>query len=424
MLGLVMTAGGARGAYQVGVLKRVAELPALRGRPCPFAIVAGASAGAINGSLLAAYGGRFSEATRALARIWSELCVDQVFRTDVTALARCAVSLGRDFVLGGLVGDTLTRGFFDTSPLEGLLKAALPPRGIEEGIRKGHLYAVAVAATSYHSGRSYTFIQGRRGHPVWTRSRRVVLPVTLNHRHILASGAIPVVFPPVRVQTPHGDLWFGDGGLRLVTPMSPAIRLGATHVFAVGIRCLRAAESLADEEAGAAASAGPDGTRLDCPPLAQICGVFMNAIFLDHLDADLDHLRRMNDLIDAQNGAALGASEPMRRVEPLVVSPTEDIALVAQRFEHRMPRAVRYALDGLGTPDAQSADLMSYLLFDSAYTRTLVDLGYRDASERIDEIESFLAASGALARTKRRGRAGVSATGRKVGKARVVPMRT
>jgi NTE family protein len=424
MLGLVMTAGGARGAYQVGVLKRVAEIPALRGRPSPFAIVAGASAGAINGSLLAAYAARFSDATRALARIWSDLCVDQVFRTDVTALAKCVASLGRDFVIGGLVGDTVTRGFFDTSPLEALLKAAMPPRGIEEGIRKGHLYAVAVAATSYHSGRSYTFVQGRRGHPVWTRSRRVVLPVTLTHRHILASGAIPVVFPPVCVRTSNGDLWFGDGGLRLVTPMSPAIRLGATHVFAVGIRCSRAAESLADEEASSAARMRPDGALLECPPLAQICGVFMNAIFLDHLDADLDHLRRMNDLLDAQhakplahggNGnAAKQVSEPMRRVEPLVVSPSEDIALVAQRFAHRMPRSVRYALDGLGTPDAQSADLMSYLLFDAAYTRTLVDLGYRDAADRIDEIEQFLESSGALAKAKRR---------RKPGKTRVVALR-
>jgi len=189
------------------------------------------------------------------------------------------------------------------------------------------------------------------------------------------------------------DLWFGDGGLRLVNPFSPAIRLGATRIFAVGIRSSRAAESLSRAELGAVEEGGgTPGVEIPCPPLSQICGVFMNAIFLDHLDADLDHLRRMNELIRAYHGGANGAepSEPMRQVEPLVVSPSEDLALVAQRFAHRMPRLVRHLMDGLGRPDAESADLLSYLLFDGAYTRTLVEIGYRDAEARIDEIEAFL----------------------------------
>jgi NTE family protein len=166
----------------------------------------------------------------------------------------------------------------------------------------------------------------------------------------------------------------------------------------VGVRSSRAADTLAREEAGSAAPTTEHGPSLPCPPLAQICGVFLNAIFLDHLDADLDHLRRMNDLVSAHRGSngSTPASEPMRRITPFALSPSEDLALVAQRFAHRMPRLLRYVLDGLGTPDAQSADLMSYLLFDAAYTRTLVDIGYSDAGERIDEIEAFLHASGAL----------------------------
>src|SRR5262249_5084724 len=199
--------------------------------------------------------------------------------------------------------------------------------------------------------------------------------------------------------------------LRLVTPFSPAIRLGATRVLAVGVRSQRAADTLSREELATAEETGAAGSVLPSPPLAQICGVFLNAIFLDHLDGDLDHLRRMNELILAYGGdlearrperaAAARVSEPMRLVTPLVVSPSEDLAMVAQRFAHRMPRLVRYLMDGLGTPDAQSADLMSYLLFDSAYTRALVDIGHRDASERIDEIEGFLRAGrAARARTK------------------------
>jgi NTE family protein len=404
MLGLVLTAGGARGAYQAGVLQRLAELPALQGRPSPFAIVSGASAGAINGAILAARSERFGEAASEVASVWSGLSASQVFRTDLPALAWRGAALARDFVLGGLLGHTVTHGLLDTSPLEALLAASFPRRGIAAAIARGDVYAVAVSATSYHSGRSFTFVQGRPGHPIWRKSRRVVLPVTLGHRHILASGAIPIVFPPVQIASAEGELWFGDGALRLTAPLSPAIRLGSTHLLAIGVRSMRAADALAREEA-AGSGAAP---RLACPPLSQVCGVFLNAIFLDHLDADLDHLLRMNELVAAHGSppaardveGAGAAPEPMRRVTPLVLSPSEDLALVAQRFAHRMPRLLRYVLDGLGTPDAQSADLMSYLLFDSAYTRTLVEIGYCDADARADEIESFLAESGSLDRRR------------------------
>jgi NTE family protein len=391
MLGLVLTAGGARGAYQAGVLARLGEVPALRGRPSPFAIIAGASAGAINGSLLAARGARFGEATRELARLWSNLRVEDVFASDLCSLMRSGASLASDFTLGALRGRTRTHGLLDTAPLGRLLERSLPRRGIADGIRRGRLYAVAVSATSYHSGRSFTFVQGRPGHPVWAKSRRLVLPVSLTSQHVMASAAIPIVFPPVRVSSQAGDLWFGDGGLRLVTPLSPAIRLGASRILSVGVRSSQAADALAREEAGAPASPGDGPPRLLCPPLAQVTGVFLNAIFLDHLDADLDHLARMNEIVAAgRRGAGAPASEPIRSVTPLAITPSEDFALVAQRFAHRMPRVVRFLLEGLGTPDAQSADVMSYLLFDASYTRTLVEIGRRDAEARLAEIEAFV----------------------------------
>jgi len=409
MLGLVLTAGGARGAYQAGVLKRIGEIPALRDRPSPFAIVTGASAGAINGTAVAGGDGTFHEVTAQLAALWSALRVEDVFRTDLVSLGWGATGLLRDMLLGGLLGHTVTQALFDTSPLRVFLRARLPLGGIADSIRRGHLYAVAVSATSYHSGRSFTFVQGRDGHPVWSKSRRVVLPVEITLDHVLASAAIPMVFPPVRVRSAAGDLYFGDGALRLVTPFSPAIRLGADRVLAVGVRSQRAAETLTREELATAEESGAADTILPSPPLAQICGVFLNAIFLDHLDADLDHLRRMNELIvaygDPQVRTPVPVTEPMRLVTPLVVSPSEDLAMIAQRFAHRMPRVVRWVLDGLGTPDAQSADLMSYLLFDAAYTRALVEIGHRDAGERIDEIEKFL----------RAGRAAVPRRARKSG---------
>ena len=397
MLGLVLTAGGARGAYQAGVLKRIGELPGFRRSPSPFRIIAGASAGAINGATLAAMSGDFYAATRKLALLWSDLRVPDVYRTDALSLSLNGMRILQDLMFGGFVGGAGVQSLLNATPLRAFLQERLPLGGIGESIRKGHLYALAVTATSYHSGKSFTFIQGQPGHPIWRKARRVALPAELTLNHILASAAIPIVFQPVRLRSAAGEFWFGDGGLRLVTPLSPAIRLGASKVFAVGIRCQRSADDLSQTEL---LGSGDGKPVMPQPPLSQICGVFLNAIFLDHLDTDLDHLKRMNELIlaHASNSTPTAApnggpapSEPMRIVESFVVNPSEDLAIVARHLSHRMPRLVRYLLEGLGKPDAQSADLMSYLLFDSRYTSALVDIGYRDAGARIDAIESFLA---------------------------------
>jgi NTE family protein len=310
-----------------------------------------------------------------------------VVLTDLATLTSTAVRLMLDLTLGGLVGAGRVHAFLDASPLRRFLQEAIPIEGVRDAIARGHLYALAVAATSYHSGRSYIFIEGAPGHPLWAKSRRVALPVEMTIDHVCASAAIPLVFPPVCLRVAGRDLYFGDGGLRLVNPLSPAIRLGASRVLAIGVRSPGAAAALSRAEvlAGVAAEGA-----IECPPLAQICGVFMNAVFLDHLDADLDHLRRMNELVRAHGEDVAPAAEPMRTVEPLMIAPSHDLAIVAKAFSHRMPVVLRYVLDGLGTPDAQSADLMSYLLFDGAYTRALVDIGYQDADARLDEIETFL----------------------------------
>jgi NTE family protein len=392
MIGLVLTAGGARGAYQAGVLKRLGELPAFADRPSPFPIVVGASAGAINGTMIGAGSSDFRGATRRLADLWANLRVHDVFRTDLLALGMGAARWLRDLSLGGVFGGGGGCSLLDATPLERFLEGHLRFEGIRHAIDDGHLFALAIAATSYHSGRSFIFVQGRPGHPVWMKSRRVVRPVELTLDHVRASAAIPIVFPPVSIRSAGTEVFFGDGGLRQVTPLSPAIRLGAQRLFAIGVRSQGAAARLSHAELGA------EGRRIAEPPLAQICGVFLNAIFLDHLDTDLDHLKRMNELILSYRGRADPAGdlaagevrEPMRIVEPFAIGPSEDLALVAERCAHRMPRLLRHVMDGLGTPDAQSADLMSYLLFDGSYTRALIDIGYRDAEAAIDEMEHFV----------------------------------
>ena len=393
MLGLVLTAGGARGAYQAGVLQRIGEIPRLREGTSPFKIVTGASAGAINGTFMAARSHDFGRGARDLTELWAKLHVQQVFRSDPISLAWGNMRWMWDLSLGGLIGGGNVHSLLDTAPMQKVLRDSLHLRGIDNAIERGDLFAAAVSATSYHSGRSFTFVQGRPGHPIWTRARRVTVCTKLRAEHVCASAAIPILFSPVRVRTSAaGECYFGDGALRLVAPLSPAIRLGASRILSVGVRCSSAAAALqqaetAIDEPGTARVAEPAE-----PPIAQICGVFLNALFLDHLDADLDHLNRMNELLEAGGipAGTSGASPGIRKVEPLTISPSSDLALVAAAFAHRMPRVFRYAMDGLGKPDAQSADLMSYLLFDSSYTRALLDIGYHDAGRRIDEIEQFL----------------------------------
>jgi NTE family protein len=387
--GLVLTAGGARGAYQAGVIKRISELPTLREGPSPFPIIAGASAGAINGAALAASNSNFSEGAAVLARLWSQLTFEHVFRTDATALARTGARLAVDMAFGGLIGGGRSDALVDSTPLRAFLGRHLNFDGIAESIAKGHLLAIAITATGYHSGKAFTFVQGVPGIPLWSKSRRVALATPLTLDHVRASSAIPIVFPPVALAAGTSVAYFGDGALRLTTPLSPAIRLGAERLFAIGVRCQESADSLLRSELSNDAELVAELQR---PPLAQICGVFLNAIFLDHLDADLDHLNRMNALVEHGHVVSTRKlSEPMRVVRPLAISPSADIAIIAKTLAHRLPRAIRYVMDGLGTPDAQSADLTSYLLFDRAFTSELIQLGYRDAAHRIDEIEDFLA---------------------------------
>jgi len=394
LIGLVLTAGGARGAYQAGVLKRISELPTLGDGPSPFRIVSGASAGAINGAAVAAFSSSFRAGATLLAKLWSQLSMSDVFRTDAAAMARTGSRIAMDMALGGLIGGGRMEALVDSTPLRGFLDRHLPLDRIAEAIRKGDLYALAVTATGYHSGKAFTFVQGQPGHPVWNKSRRVALRAEITLDHIRASSSIPLVFPPVPLNVGGGTAYFGDGALRQTTPLSPAIRLGAERLFAIGVRCSESADSLLRSEL----SSDPDlVAQLVRPPISQICGVFLNAIFLDHLDADLDHLKRMNALVSAYQSATVGRpssradiAEPMRVISPLAISPSADIAIIAKTLAHRMPRTIRYVMDGLGTPDAQSADLTSYLLFDKAFTSELIQLGYRDAAQRIDEIEEFL----------------------------------
>jgi NTE family protein len=381
-LGLVMTGGGARGAYQAGVLKRIGEIKRLQTHGNPFPIIGGSSAGAINGCAIAVGSDDFAVATKVLARVWSELSPSDIFRCDVLSQAQNSLTWIIDLSFGALLGGGNAHSLFDATPLGYFLSKHLHCERIPDNIKRGHLYALAISATNYNSGKSYLFIQGKKGHPMWNRSRRVTLATKITVEHICASAAIPLVFQPVRLKTERGTAFFGDGCVRLQQPLSPVIRLGAEKIFAIGVRC----ENLEHQKEPA--------DQKD-PSLAQIMGVLFNVMFLDHLATDIEHLERLNQLLGGGHISQTGMEgcEKMGPLATFLMTPSVDLSQLAEQHQRDMPYLIQYFVNSLGRDAAACADLMSYLLFTSKYTSALVEIGYNDASQRIDEIESFLYSS-------------------------------
>lgn len=379
ILGLVMTGGGARGAYQAGVLKRIGEIKRVRARGNPFPIIGAASAGAINGAALAAGSDDFALATAVTARLWAHLRPSDIFRTDVFAQAANSFAWIMDLSFGAIVGGGNAHSLIDARPLRHFLNTHLHCDRIDANIKRGHLYALAISATNYTSGKSYLFIQGKQGHPMWSRSRRVTLATAITVDHVCASAAIPLVFQPIKLETAQGTAFFGDGCMRLQQPLSPVIRLGANRVMAIGVRC----ENLEHQQ--------ESGDRAD-PSIAQVTGVLLNAMFLDHLTTDIEHLERLNQLLsDGRiSQSEIEGCEKMRPLRSLLITPSVNLSQLAQQHRRDMPYLIQYFISSLGRDAASCSDLMSYLLFTSKYTNALVEIGYKDAGQRIDEIEQFL----------------------------------
>jgi len=378
-VGLVMTGGGARGAYQAGVLKRVGEIKRVETQGNPFPVIGGASAGAVNGCALAVGCDQFPAVTHALADLWASLKPSDVFRCDLASQAHNSITWILDLSFGGFLGGGNARSLLDGRPLKHFLSRHLDCDRIQGNIKRGDLYAVAISATNFNSGKSYLFIQGAKGHPMWQRVRRVTVATKITIDHICASAAIPLIFEPVQLKIPRGSAFFGDGCARLQQPLSPVIRLGAEKIFAIGVRCENQQPL--------------DASELErSPSLAQVMGVLLNVIFLDHLATDLEHLERLNHLLE--NGQIVQHDvDPAERIRPLktlVITPSVNLSDLAEQHQKDMPYLIHYFVNSLGRDAASCSDLMSYLLFNSKYTRDLIEIGYHDADERADEMEDFL----------------------------------
>ena len=373
-LALVLSGGGARGAYQVGFLRVLA-------RECPDVlpgILTGVSAGGINAAYLAARQEPFAERVEELAEVWSNLHIDDVFRVDVRDLASRMVRWGGRLVSGGRTIISSSRSLVDTEPLRRLLGRMLeaeggPIEGIGRSLADGWLQALALTASSYTTGQSLTWVHARRdcGIQTWERPYRKSVTCEFRVDHVMASAALPFFFPAVEID----GAWYGDGGIRLTAPLSPAVHLGARRIIAISTRYPRSRE-----EADRPAVNG-------YPPPAQVAGVLYNAIFLDQLDADALQLQQVNAL-----AARLPEHERdgLRHIDLLMLRPSMDLGRLANEYEPELPRAFRFLTRGLGTRETRSNDMLSLVMFQDDYVRRLIELGEEDAMRRLDDIRAFV----------------------------------
>jgi NTE family protein len=382
---LVLTGGGARAAYQVGVLQALAQLRREAGfshRRNPFPIIVGTSAGAINAAALACGCADFDAAVAAIAAVWSQFTSEQVYRAD--ALDRLDVD-GRLRMLWGLAHvlaqwrQEQPQSLLDNAPLARLLEELVPLQRLPVLLRAGHLHGLAITASSYSAGDHCTFFQSAGPMEPWLRSQRRAVPGPITHAHLLASAAIPFVFPATAAKVGPHEEYFGDGSMRQVAPLSPAIHLGATRILAVGAGRM--------QERGA----GPN-LHTGRPSAAQIAGHALSSIFLDALNVDVERLHRINQtlaLVPAQARAATA----LRPVELLLIAPSQRLDSIAARHTQALPGVLRRLFAGNAQASqaaTQSSAFASYLLFEAAFTSELMALGRNDALARAEEVRAFM----------------------------------
>lgn len=376
--GLVLTGGGARAAYQAGVLRGLAEIVGERRDISPlFQVVTGISAGAINAAYIASRGTEFKSGTEELCKIWNQLMLNQVIKTDVMSMTALGSRWIKDLSLGGVLGSSRSTFLLDTHPLRKFLSSRINFADLNSHLKNGVLRSAAFSATNYKTGTAISFFDGDPQIQEWVRSSRIGVRSPIELDHVLASASIPILFPPVKI----GKSFYGDGGIRLTSPLSPAIHLGSQKILAIGIRYSRT-----DEYTWKINQTG----EMPHISVADVAGVMLNAAFLDSLESDLERMSRINQTLELIPAAEIEKHpHRLRKIPILTIRPSQDLAGMASEQFHKFPRMLRYLMKGVGVSDQQGWDFLSYLAFDQAYTHCLLELGYDDAYTARNEIIEF-----------------------------------
>lgn len=368
--GLVLSGGGARAAYQVGVLKAIAAfLP--RKSPNPFDIICGTSAGAINAAVIATRAVHFRSGILNMEQVWRNFSADRIYRSDILGILGSTYRWAGS--LFGLGGKDDAIALFDNTPLRRLLSNVIPFEKIQLALDEGHLQAVSVTASSYSSGESITFFQALKEFDGWSRVRRVGKPAVLMLDHLIASSAIPVFFPAVKID----GHYYGDGAVRQLAPISPALHLGAGRIMIIGV-------------SGNAAFKTEVAEDMCHPSLAQIAGHLLNSAFLDSFDGDIERMERINKTISLIPVEKLDENQiHLRKVGVLVISPSQPLDAIAAKHIKDLSRTMRFLMGRAGATESRGASILSYLLFEKGFCRELIQLGYTDALSQKQEIVDF-----------------------------------
>jgi NTE family protein len=374
--GLVLTGGGARAAYQVGVIKAVRDI---LGNPVtnPFPILCGTSAGAINAATLAVFADDFSRGAANLLEVWEHMHCEHIYRTDAWSIVKSGAQWLSAMML---ISPRNPISLLDNAPLRDMLERNLDFSRIQTHIDSGALYAACVTASGYTSGQSVSFFQGGSGLEGWERNQRIGAAVPLSLDLLIASAALPFIFPAVKFNREY----FGDGSMRQIAPVSPALHLGADRVLVVGTGRQTVDQARARSNV--------------YPSLAQIAGHALNSIFLDSLMVDIERLERINRTVRLIPPEKMSESMvQLRPVKVLFIAPSQPIERIAARFIHELPASVRFILRPTGALNRSGSNLASYLLFEESFCRALIDLGYQDTAARESEVREFFDLSEASA---------------------------
>lgn len=374
--GLMLTGGGARAAYQVGVLRGLSEF--IRTEKNPFQIISGFSAGAINGTWVASRHENFALATQSMWEAWAGLKTEDIYKTAPLPLMNIALRWFKDRSLGGMGQKQQITYLLDTSPLNQFIRTKINFENLNEHLRSGKIHGVSITAANYHTGHSTTFFSGSSEIQDWQSLNRISRRSDLAPHHVMASAAIPIFFPPVRIN----DAFYGDGMIRLNAPLSAAIRMGAESLLVIGIR-------------GPSSTSPASEKTKETISLSEIASIILNGLFFDSLDADLERIARINRTLALMTPSERQNSpDHLRPIPVLSLKPSEDVGNMPACALSRIPYTLRFLFKGIGLSEEKNNDLLSYLSFEPRYIRTLLELGYEDTLQRKEKILEFFAMLG------------------------------